>query len=252
MGEIIDDLIVLGRAGPELISDGRHTICLGGWSPTRGFIRIYPTHMYSEAQRWNVIQLPVENRDDYRNESWKIEGSKDEWDNLHEKINRTDQLTRDEQIKLIENLPKTCPSKLNKQEESLGIVKPNEITDAYLEKVNDREEIQQDLQGHDLKSKNSYKHKLYIRYTCSGCDAKQGYHEQHVMEWGIYKWWDKNPDQAEQIIDNLRLFDDEWNKHFFVGNLKNHPTSYVIISVIRFKKSPESVAAEEHHSLNNF
>ena len=109
MGEIIDDLIVLGRAGPELISDGRHTICLGGWSPTRGFIRIYLTHMYSEAQRWNVIQLPVENGDDYRNESWKIEGSKDEWDNLHEKINRTDQLTHDEHQtnrRSIKNVPK--------------------------------------------------------------------------------------------------------------------------------------------------
>lgn len=252
MGEIIDDLIVLGRAGPELINDGRHTVCLGGWSPTRGFIRIYPTHMYSEAQRWNVIRLPVEKGDDHREESWKIEGSKSEWHNLHTKITKVGELDRDEQIELLENLPKTCTSKLNEQRKSLGIVKPNRISDAYLKKIEDRKEIQQDLQGHELRSKNSYKHKLYVKYTCGSCEAKQGFHEQHIMEWGVYEWWKKNPDKPEQVIDNLHLLEDDWDKHFFVGNLKNHPTSYVLISALRFKKSAETMAAEEHHSLDGF
>jgi len=39
----IDDLIMLGRGAPDTMRDGRVTICAAGWSPTLGFVRIYPT-----------------------------------------------------------------------------------------------------------------------------------------------------------------------------------------------------------------
>lgn len=237
--EVIDDLVVLGRAGPEFIKDGRHTVCLGGWSPSKGFVRLYPTHLYSNAQRWNIIEVPVEQdkSHDWRDESWKIVGSKQDWDMLYEKVNEIDRLERGDQIDLIKDIPKTCPNKLNEQKKSMGLVEPVEIHDAYLDPVDDPEPVQVDMQGHELKSKKSYPHKLYIEYTCSNCVAK-GTHDQHCIEWGIFRFWDKNPDaDPKQIIDNLHLLDDDWKKYFFVGNQQNRPNSFIVISVIRWKKN---------------
>lgn len=234
----IDDLVVLGRAGPELIGDGRHTVCLGGWSETKGFVRLYPTHLYTKANRWNIIKVPVEQDEshDWRDESWKIVGSKNEWDNLYEKVEEVGHLDRHEAIDLIMGVTKTCPIKLNDEKKSMGLVEPAEIHDAYLEPIDDPEPTQIDLSGTELKSKNSYPHKLYIEYTCTNCSAK-GNHRQHCIEWGIYRFWDTTPDAPpEQVIDNLHLLDDDWKKFFFVGNQHNQPTSFMVISVIRWKK----------------
>ncbi len=235
--EVIDDLIVLGRAGPELIQDGRHTVCLGGWSESKGFVRLYPTHKYSDAQRWNVVEVPVEQdkSHDWRDESYKIQGSKKDWDTLYQKIDEKRRLDKDEQIELIESIPTTCPNRLNEEEKSMGLVKPAEIHDVRIEEVEDPEPIQTDMQGNKLRSKNSYPHKLYIEYTCEDCIAK-GNHNQSCIEWGVYRWWQKNPDKPEQVIENLHLNDENWTKYFFVGNQKNHARSFLIISVLRWKQ----------------
>jgi hypothetical protein len=239
--QVIDDLVVLGRAGPEYIQDGRHTICLGGWSESKGFVRLYPTHMYSNANRWNVIEVPVEQDEghDWRDESWKIVGSKSDWDSLYEKVNEVGRLERSEQISLIDDIPKTCTGKLNQEEKSMGLVEPETIHDAYLEPIEDPESAQTDLQGNEFKSKGSYPHKLYIEYSCEDCHIK-GNHNQHCIEWGIYQFWEHQDDRdPDEVIDALHLLDDEYKKYFFVGNLKNQPTAFVVISVIRWKKNEE-------------
>lgn len=236
--ETIDDLVVLGRAGPEYIKDGRHTVCLGGWSESKGFVRLYPTHLYSDAQRWNVIEVPVEqdSSHDWRDESWKIVGSKEEWDTLYEKVEEVGRLERHERIDLVKDIPKTCPITLNDEERSMGMVEPEEIHDAYLEPVDDPDPAHTDLSGNEFKSKGSYQNKLYIEYTCGECDAKNG-HRQHCIEWGIFRFWDKNPSaEPEQVIENLRLLDDDYKKFFFIGNMKNYANSFMVISVIRWKK----------------
>jgi len=235
--KIIDDLIVLGRAGPELIEDGRHTVCLGGWSRTEGFVRLYPTHKYSEAQRWNVIKVPVEKDDshDSRDESYKIQGSKSDWDTLHEKIDKVDKLSRREAIELTKESPKTCRNTLNSRHQSLGLVKPEKIENVYLEDV-EPDPVVTDLQGNKKKSKSNYPHKLYIEYSCKDCEAKTG-HEQHCIEWGIYQFWEHHPDRdPREVIDALHLLDDDYDKYFFIGNLNHQRTAYVVISVIRWKK----------------
>ncbi|ELY97903.1 hypothetical protein [Natrialba asiatica] len=247
--DTINDLVVLGRAGPELISDGRHTVCLGGWSDKKGFVRIYPTHRYtSHAKRWNVIEVPVEQdpSHDWRDESWKIQGSKRDWDDLYKKVEQVGRLDRDDRIELTKQIPKTCANRLNDEKKSMGLVEPAEIHDAYLEPIDDPEPIATDLTGEELRSKNSYPHKLRIEYTCEDCEAK-GNHDQHTIEWGIYRFWDKEPDNPEQVINNLRLLDDDYKKYFFIGNLKNQPRAFVIISIIRWKK--EDV---EQRSLDQF
>ena len=56
----IDDLIILGRSVPTEMRNGRRTICVGGYSPTYGFIRLYPTFYDFDISRWSIIEVKVE------------------------------------------------------------------------------------------------------------------------------------------------------------------------------------------------
>lgn len=237
MVEEIKDLVVLGRAYPEPIEDGRHTVCLGGYSPTTGYVRLYPTQRrMTQCSRWNVISAPIE-RDregDFRQESYKIEGSKEDWDFLHEKIDKVGELNKSEQIELIHELATDCPAALNEEELSLGVVEPARIINYWLDDLEDPT-TQLDLALNERRGKNSFPHKLYVKYRCQGCQQESP-HEQHVIEYGIYKYWEKN-DDPEGVLDALKLTADDYKHYFFVGNLRHHPTSFVIISDLRFKKS---------------
>ena len=229
----IQDLIVLGRAAPEPIRDGRHTVCLGGYSESHGYIRIYPTQMWMDnCDRWNIISVPVEEpkRDD-RDESYKIAGSKEDWGNLHRKIREVGRLSKTEQIELTDNLATDCPIQLNEAQISLGMVKPAEILDVYIEEDPDTT-VQMDLEMEERKGKSDYPQRLYVKYRCVGCAAKT-YHDQHTIEWGVYRYWDQH-DDVEGVIDALRFNDDNMNHYFFVGNLNHERGAYLIISILRF------------------
>jgi hypothetical protein len=240
MGETdrIDDLVVLGRAAPEPISDGRHTVCLGGYSETVGFVRLYPTQRWmDDCKRWNVVSVPVEDAspDDTRDESYKIAGSKESWDQLHTKIDKVGQLEKSEQIQLVDRLANDCPTRLNKSHQSLGIVKPAEIVDYYLVEQEDAT-YQVSLDGERQQGKRDYPQKLYLEYRCEDCDLKSDRHRQHCIEWGIYRYWDKN-DDPEGVFDALQLTKDNYQHYFFVGNLNHQRTSYIVISDLRFSET---------------
>src|SRR5688572_9893335 len=96
---VIDDLVVLGRACPEPLKDGRITVCLGGYSFSKGFIRIYPTKVNMDINQWAIIKVEVERDErDTRNESWKIAGSKNDWDNLHRRVKRVGDLAKEKRL----------------------------------------------------------------------------------------------------------------------------------------------------------
>lgn len=244
MSRNVDDLIVLGRSAPEPIKkDGRHTVCLAGWSNTLdGFVRLYPTKISTKIRRWSQVEVPVEKdpSHDPRAESYKIEGSRRDWDKLHKKIREIRYLGKRERIQLMERLPKRCPSELYNNNQNLGVVSPK-VRDCYLKEIKEEDRtppINYLFQEKPLKSKKSYPNQVRIKYTCQNCLSSRSYHDQHCMEWGIYQFWEKNPDaDPSQVIDNLRIMDDNYKKYLIVGNLRAYPKSFVIISVIRFKKS---------------
>jgi hypothetical protein len=128
---VVKDLIILGNACPDELSDHRIAVCTAGYSPTYGLIRVYPVPPKSKVNRWTEIEVPLErNPKDARSASWKIEGSKGEWDRLHEKIKVKRKLEdRDAKINLVDEMQKrfgaTCVEDLNDSKESLGMVVPN-------------------------------------------------------------------------------------------------------------------------------
>lgn len=233
----IDDLVVLGRAAPEPLSDGRYTVCLGGYSETVGFVRLYPTKRgMTQCRRWNVISVPVESAapDDTRDESYKIASEDGTREDALAQVKKVGRLTKSEQIRLVDDLSGDCTARLNQEKVSLGIVKPNEIHDFYLEETGSST-VQVTLDGEERKGKNEYPHKLYIEYSCEDCSIESEWHRQHCIEWGVYRYWEKN-DDPEGVVDALQLPDETYDHYFFVGNLNHRRTTYIIISDLRFSE----------------
>lgn len=238
----IEELIILGRAIPEEISDHRQTICAAGHSQELGLVRLYPTRWDSPLNRWNIVSVPTERPrkplHDARAESWKIQGSRSEWDKLSEKITHTGTLRkRAEKIKLVESHIFPCTSQLNAKGMSLGIIKPEILDYYYIENPRKKEVRQQSLDNSfRLMVKDDFDYIPKIKYRCSECVAK-GPHDQQLLEWGFYEGMRKNPKNIDRVWDNMGFTDqDNWNFYFLVGDLWQYPGSFNVISVLRFKK----------------
>jgi len=238
---VIDDLIILGRAVPETIRNGRTTICTAGYSPSLGFVRIYPTKHTSPLTQWSIVKVPVE-RDprDTRRESWKIQGSRSEWDRLDEKIEPIDTMRRENRLNLIANLAENCVRNVNDEKRSLGIVKPI-IEECYFSETADYDpSIQTTLFGPPPpKSKKQYPQIPKIRFRCSNCQAEKP-HDMTVLEWGFYEWFRKNPDNLEQVWENALLNSPKHEIFFLVGNILRYRNAFLIISVLRLSKGSVS------------
>jgi hypothetical protein len=235
---IIDDLVMLGRAAPDTLKDGRTTICAAGYSKTQGFVRLYPTRLSSPLKQWTVVSVPVErNPQDTRAESWKIEGSKGEWDHLDAKIQVTGVLSRAEKIQLVRSLESPCVLELNQARISLGIVKPVEMRGYLSERPDLDTTAQLTLFGYRTpKTKANYRHQPRLQYKCSDCTSVDG-HDQQIVEIGCYEWFRKNPGEEGQVFENLRLEDPAYEKFLLVGNQANHRASYLVIGILRWKET---------------
>src|SRR5437870_1746191 len=130
---VADDLIVLGNAVPDVISDERITVCTVGYSKELGLVRIYPVPPASPMMRWNIVNVPLErNPKDSREESWKIQGSKAEWNQISRKIQYKGSLGHEKKLAFLEELyakfGASCVEDLNDRKISLGLIKPRIIS----------------------------------------------------------------------------------------------------------------------------
>lgn len=235
---VIDDLIVLGRACPEPLKDGRVTVCLGGYSHKWGFVRIYPTRTNMKLQRWDIASVEVE-RDarDTRAESWKIAGSKTDWNSLAEKVEVVGRFPQTKWADLVYNLTDSCVQDINLAHRSLGIVKPTVIK-AYFAINPHYGQLFQPLLpglGESTSVKRDFEHEPRVKYRCQDCRTK-GAHDQQVLEWGFYEWVRKNPNSIEQVWENAKFDSPKHDLFFFVGNQQRYRTSFLIISVLRVPK----------------
>jgi len=114
----------------------------------------------------------------------------------------------------------------------LGIVK-HKIVKAYFDQRTDYDsKIQTTLLGEEMfKTIKNYPIQPRIRYKCERCKNTNG-HNQQVLEWGVYEWIRKHPDNIDQVWNNLGLFSDKSQIFFFVGNQFLHRTSFMIIKII--------------------
>ena len=166
--------------------------------------------------RWNVVRIPLErNPKDTREESWKIQGSRGEWNDLHRKIHVQRQLGRREWISLLQSLHERfgvgCVQELNERRLSIGMIRPviqgfrfedrGEKYDASVQTTLDS--IQQFL------TIKNYKEQPRITYRCGEeCKARNA-HDQQLLEWGAYEWMRNHSDNKDQLWENLMLNDSE-------------------------------------------
>lgn len=236
----IEDLVILGRAVPEPIKDGRVTVCLGGFSPTLGFVRVYPTRTNMPWSRWDIVKVAVEKDErDTRSESWKIAGSRTEWEHLSNKVEVVGRLSQSKRHNLVGSLVDGCVQDVNEERRSLGIVKPNILERYFAPNSLYSQMFQQALPGfgESTKVKRDFVVEPRVKYRCSECKAMNP-HNQQVLEWGFYEWIRKNPDNIEQVWTNALLDSPDHHIYFFIGNQFRYRTSFMVISVLRVPAGP--------------
>ncbi len=242
---LIKDLIILGRAVPVLLKDQRKTICTAGYSHELGFVRIYPTFYYENIHLWDIVSIDVKkDTRDSRSESWKKLA-----DSEFKKIG-TLKNDREEKETLLESIYQNkCTHDLNEENRSLAIIKP-QIVDCNFKEVSATEDgklVTMSLMDFFTNKKKTNRKPLlvktnfdvipYIRYRCCVNCRTKAPHNQQILEWGGYQWIQKHPDEKEQLWENYRIFDEEWYKYFFIGNLRDQRTTWLIINILRGKKN---------------
>ncbi len=196
---VIEDLIIMGRACPEPLRDGRVTVCLAGWSERYGFIRLYPARPDMPRRQWDIVRVSVErNPRDGRQESWKIAGARSEWNDLDKRVEIVGRFDNKEyRHSLVASLVDEGLHVIKEQGRSLGIIRPQIIRAYFRENPRYIETWQMGLP--DLSDvshyqvKRNFPYEPRIKYTYPGCRNKTGYHDHQVLEWGFYEWFRKNP-----------------------------------------------------------
>lgn len=242
----IDDLVVLGNAVPDEISDSRKTVCVAGYSQEHGLIRIYPVPPNAPMKRWNIVEVSLErNPKDTRTESWKVQGSKAEWDKLASKIRLHGKLGRDQWVALLKNLHSRfgvgCVQELNELQLSLGLVIPKTFEPRFEKRDKHDPTAQLGLfQREPFLTIHNYDVQPRITYRCSDCKVSNP-HDQQVLEWGIYEWIRQNPDKKEEVWKNLHIGEPNYETSFLVGNQAFHRNSFLIISIFRYKQAEKKL-----------
>lgn len=233
----IDDLIILGQSSPDIMKDGRLSVCTAGYSPTNGFIRLYPSRIDSPFRMWDIVSVPVErNPQDARVESWKIQGSKAEWESLSDRMAVKGALDQKNKLPLIKTLLSGCVFDIRDQGRSMGIVKPASKKCYFSERQGYDPYAQMTLDGDALmKDKSRYRLQPRVRFSCDECQSEDG-HDQQILEWGVYEWMRKNPSREERVWENLFAHESNQEILFLVGNLARHPSSFMVISILRIKR----------------
>lgn len=239
MTQRIDDVIILGRGVPEQISGGRITVCVAGFSPSMGFVRLYPTRIDSPLRQWSVVSVEVErNPQDSRAESWKFPDSRSGWENINQHIQPKGDYPKDARLALMDEIKSSCVNEVNERRQSLGIIRPN-IQRVYLAENQMHSQAYQPLfeimEHAEVATKRDHYFEPRIEYIC-GCNCRsKAKHNQQLLEWGCYQWMKSNPGKEQQIWRNLHIGDCAWTHYFLIGNQANHRTAFMVINVIRQK-----------------
>lgn len=239
MTQQIDDVIILGRGVPELISDGRVTVCVAGYSHQLGFVRLYPTRIDSPLNVWNVVSVEVErNPRDSRAESWKFPESRSGWNAINQHIELKGEVPRQNRLGLVDELRSSCIAELNEKRLSLGIIKPTIVRPYLATNQMNRQAYQplfEIMEHANVITKKDHALEPRIEYTCGDGCANRKAHDQQLLDWGCYQWMKRNPGQEQQIWRNLHLGEESWMHYFLVGNQANQRTSFMVINVLRQK-----------------
>lgn len=235
----LEDVVILGRAAPQEISRGRLTVCTGGWSKHRGFIRLYPCDPQEDLfDRWDIINVNVTRNDgDNRDESWKLAGR--EQSSCIEKVG---EFPREKRATLLSELEDGCVEDIKESGRSLGIVRPESIAGLEFrdwESEDDNTEqarLFQEIEEWRPETREEFDHEIRIEFVCPQCETDQGYHNKTLLEWGGYVATRKHDIQSAQELEGFyNIGEDEYNHWIFVGNQNNQRRGFLAINILWLK-----------------
>lgn len=235
----LTNVVILGRAAPEELSDGRQTTCTGAWCPERGFIRLYPVKPRAGLfKRWDRIRAEVErNPDDTRHESWKIKGRKPKQE---EKIEVIGRYPREKRATLLNQLSDECVEDISSAKRSLGIVSPDQIEGIEFVPWEDDDtpgkqaKLFEEIESERVETRDEFPHNIKVKYECESCKTRQGHHRQTLLEWGAYIG-SKKVRSTDQLERNYRLNRENYRHWLFVGNMNQYKSQFIVISLIPIK-----------------
>lgn len=246
------NMIVPGQGAPNRIKKigGRQGRCVCLWSKEKGYCRIYPVP-YGYVHDWEIIDVEVRKpTNDGRENSFVIYNYENEWNNLSKRIHvhkyknrfgnvKSKQLTRDEQVSLVQGLTKDTFSGIRDGRKSFGLIKPEHLR-FILKKNREKSQAQTLLADLDnlVMDQNDYAWLPYLEYFCKGDCISKHPHRQKIVEWGAYQFMKQNPndkDHCEKLSDNYHIGDSEYEHYVLIGNIRQYPTTYIVVKLIRFK-----------------
>jgi hypothetical protein len=238
--ERLKDVVILGRAAPEEISNRGRVTCTGAWSENRGFIRIYPIHSEDNElfHRWDIVDLNVKrNPQDTRAESWKL--AHRDYDSCVKVIG---EYPREKRATLLYNLQDDCVKDIDEAGRSLGIIRPTDKPELQFQPWDDEEKetVQSRLVNnsdwHRPDTRDEFDHEIRVTFECEGCSTIQGYHNKILLEWGAYLAKSKHNVTSETELENFyKLNKSNFNHWVFVGNQANERTSFICINLLWIK-----------------
>ena len=251
MGETIT-VVPLVKAYPALLSDLDEAVCVAGLRTELltppAWVRLWPVPFrdLDDGQRFRKWQeITVSARRSTRDQ--RPESLVPDPDTIV--VSRT--LSKGERRHMIDQMPDTSMCGLIREQAecgtSLGIVRPREVIDVVVEE-RDPEEVstqqrrveaaaaQQKLFGTSLTPLEVIPHRFLYRYRCWDPDCNT--HHQGIIDWEIsaaYRKWRKQ--YPTDFIERIRckwlgeLCGPERDTRFYVGNMHQHPRSFLVLGV---------------------
>ncbi|MFX0174377.1 MAG: hypothetical protein ACFE9L_21070 [Candidatus Hodarchaeota archaeon] len=130
------------------------------------------------------------------------------------------------------------------------LIKPEKLTGFFKRQEDIPKSKQRELwefleltppENHFIKTRDEFEFIPYIKYSCSNCKSVQGYHEQQLLSIEAFEWMRKNPEKIDQLWRNFHINDPEYDLYLFIGNQQIRRTSFMVISILRFKKKNYSL-----------
>jgi len=242
---ICDDFVMLGTTVPEPNGDGRVFVCSAGYSrEMRQLLRIYPLARKDAPRRWSVNRVPLErNPRDSRHESWKIAG--DRTPGSHSDINA--------QFSCVQSIKDGWHRKValdddrvwvgsikeaNDRKMSLALLRPRHVPKVdYEANQNSPDSPQLRLFDDGLPPAEGAMRFPYIPRLIF--DDEGGEHRLMLRDWGCFELMRKRPEHTFHLADALSLGS---NSCLLVGNMNQHRTSWLVISVLNVGADQLSLA----------
>ena len=250
-------LRISGKTYPEFSKKYYETVCTGAIDAETGnLLRIYPITLRYRSEPFKTfdwIEAEIaRNSADPRPESYKIRqdaisivghvDTKNAWAERNKWVLRPSNV-----FGSVEALLEAQA----RERTSLGVVRPKEVTDVYVKKKpeSDRREWQE-KQAEALAQKDLFvdpdtMHKdlaympiqYRIKFRCRDAKCKTG-HDMSVLDWGVYalsrkQYASRGAAMAERdvIAKISECLNARHDAHFFLGNTKQHPQSFMIVGI---------------------